>query len=808
MAEKRPPFSENIRRKSSFSDTLNRLTSNPFGRHRTSGTFESSHESSSSLRRRSRIPTPSLGARTSSLFGELNLNAADNADPLETQGSDPIGRKQVSTLSLRRHSRLPSASTSSFFGNTNSETLYPKEFLDDPEVDRAGKENDCQDPRCTEGHQVVNQLSEDQPHCSLCGEALDKKTKEPRETEKDASDKARRVRGSEDSRRFSTRLVNTPFFKRHLTRQSLAATPQSCSPRPRDHRSSFISSTSTGSSKANESNAVIEQRRLLAPINPTLPRRITLNVAPNTSLASTPAHHSSPLTPSFMRPTSSSAARRTEPSRSFKPPPAPLNITGREKTDMVLGFTNHRERKRAMQLSSGSHRISNGTHPEFLAGHAAQNTSKNERRGDSESKAPVYENGEQTHASRELAEASTAHIVPEPMASEEVDFNRRMRNEDRNPEMTYRPNSLRRASTPEPHASFIANEPVPKIPRQYVAKQNPNEILQKLAAIPSRQKEQSTAEEVPNHEANGSSEAADSPRPLWAYQRHGSAQDAPSRSIPNMSINSSFTAGLPQGGHSRNDRPYGPSRIPRSTSKASDFQPSVNEHDLSTVRRLTDDFNPSEGLLNEKPLPPEPPLSHRKREQMAIDEDLVLNQSVDPEADIARMYLEQKQVNRESPNVLVARHFSPRKSSLKPNQLNRSNFSCVELGSYTMKPDDEEDLTLVKAAQDLRYWAGRLTANDDKLRNEALSSPNAQVAAYSEDERHNQVLQILHEKCVTDEAVDSLATFVKARRGGWTGGGLSGPRRAASVVMPVIAAAEAKGKKKGLMGKVFGGKRS
>lgn len=386
MADQRPSLLGSIRRKSSLSEKLNKLASIPFSRRRTSNILASS-ESSNSLRHRSHIPTPSFGSRTSSLFRAMKLNPADDTDASGIQGHErKASQDRQSILSSRRHSHLASDSTSSFFGNANSETIYPKEFLDDPQTGTAGKENENRSSRHTEGSQGLYQLPEENQHHhqNVFDEYPDVQVVKPREINMDPVSEASRTRRSEDatpnkakiSRSVSDRLADATVSKFHSVRHTLAAVPQIYSPR----------------SKNRESGVVIEERRLMAPIDPPLPRSTAIGVVPNTSSVFTSPYQISPRTPNFMRPTSSSAARRTQPSKSFKPPPPPLNLTGGAKTDdMFNSFGRHRERKRA-QVDLGSRRISHGTHPGFLPGNGPQMIANNQR------KAVVEQPGKLEHA--------------------------------------------------------------------------------------------------------------------------------------------------------------------------------------------------------------------------------------------------------------------------------------------------------------------------------------------------------------------------------------------------------------------------
>ncbi|KAL9595684.1 MAG: hypothetical protein Q9219_006280 [cf. Caloplaca sp. 3 TL-2023] len=84
------------------------------------------------------------------------------------------------------------------------------------------------------------------------------------------------------------------------------------------------------------------------------------------------------------------------------------------------------------------------------------------------------------------------------------------------------------------------------------------------------------------------------------------------------------------------------------------------------------------------------------------------------------------------------------------------------------KAEEEGEDDVVSEAKGLCYWAGRFTAKSDSLRNEALL-PASQLA-HGDVVRHNRVLRYLRDSCATREAEESLAAFVQAWRGGWTGG--------------------------------------
>lgn len=98
-------------------------------------------------------------------------------------------------------------------------------------------------------------------------------------------------------RKISERLAQTPFFT-HQHQQQSATTPR----------------------KNRESSVKIEQRGLMQPVHPPLPRSNTMGI-----LGQSPA--SSPHTPSFMRPTTSSARRSSGMGRSDTA--APSSMLGR-----------------------------------------------------------------------------------------------------------------------------------------------------------------------------------------------------------------------------------------------------------------------------------------------------------------------------------------------------------------------------------------------------------------------------------------------------------------------------------------------
>ncbi|KAL8760050.1 MAG: hypothetical protein Q9184_003445 [Pyrenodesmia sp. 2 TL-2023] len=114
--------------------------------------------------------------------------------------------------------------------------------------------------------------------------------------------------------------------------------------------------------------------------------------------------------------------------------------------------------------------------------------------------------------------------------------------------------------------------------------------------------------------------------------------------------------------------------------------------------------------------------------------------------------------------------------------------------------EEDEDPTLVSQDEGLIYWAGRFSGMNDHLRNES------RALAQNEAARHKRAIELLQAKCTTRAAEESLARFVAASQGGWSGGPRGGgavvPRHAEPVPEPK--------KKGGLMGKMkgFGRKKS
>lgn len=181
-------------RKSSFSEALNKFTSNTFNRRRTNTGIPSS-TSSAAINHHSRIPTPAGIDRSTSFFSTLNTFASKSTAPTSEDSPQPPIRKR--------------------------------------------------------------------------------------------------------SRKISDRLAQTPFFS-HQHQQRVTESALT----PRNNR---------------ESSVKIEQRGLMQPVHPPLPRSNTIG-----NLGQ--SQQSSPITPSFMRPTTSSARRSSGIGRSNTA--APSSMTG------------------------------------------------------------------------------------------------------------------------------------------------------------------------------------------------------------------------------------------------------------------------------------------------------------------------------------------------------------------------------------------------------------------------------------------------------------------------------------------------
>lgn len=349
--------SETVSRKESLSEKLNKLTNDTFGRRRTSG-INASSESLSSRPRRSYIPTPSLGSRASSLLSGLGLDTRDRADSGATQWAN---RKDTSRASTRRYSRHVSGSSSSFFESNGLGPLYPRDFLDKSDTDVERKENsrptqnaqaNCFHLQPPSSPNSASEITEASKFNSSTGAV----------TKLDGGSDISTQSTIKKSRRISDRLARTSFFKQHSARHSIAAVPLTPSTKVKD----------------GESTVKIAERRLMAPIDPPLPRSTTMGPLNGPSAHS--RQHSSPRTPSFMRPTSSSAARRSTISNAYKSSPTPLALASGQRTADISGFQMNRERKRAAHEAAtmlGSHGISHESTPGLLPGNGLQIMARN-----------------------------------------------------------------------------------------------------------------------------------------------------------------------------------------------------------------------------------------------------------------------------------------------------------------------------------------------------------------------------------------------------------------------------------------------
>ena len=351
--------SETVSRKLSWSEKLNKLTNNTFSRRRPSYTNVSS-ESLTCQPQRSYIPAPSLSSHNSSYSGGFGPGLKDHSD---LSGTEKTIRKPSSTANTRRHTQQGFGSTSSFFDSNDSGPLYPREFLDGLCPGLEKKENArLAEEAC---------LSQDvRAEHSQQSSSPDVSNRQSSNTNESAGTLARPDRPSETStqshikksRRISGRFAPTSLFRQQHVRHSIAAIPLLSPTKPKD----------------GESTVKIEERRLMAPINPPLPRSTTMGPLNDPTAHS--HQYSSPGTPSFMRPTSSSAARRSTISNAYKSPPTPLTLASGQRTADISGFCTHRERKRAAHdaaMTIGSRRVSEESTPGFLPSNGPQIMARN-----------------------------------------------------------------------------------------------------------------------------------------------------------------------------------------------------------------------------------------------------------------------------------------------------------------------------------------------------------------------------------------------------------------------------------------------
>ncbi|KAL8929411.1 MAG: hypothetical protein Q9172_000462 [Xanthocarpia lactea] len=655
-------------RKDTISEKLNKLTNSTFSRHRTSGTT-ASFESFSSQPRRPCIPTPSLGSRTSSLFNGLGLDTRDHTD---SSGTQRTSRKDSSTgrstTSSRRYSRQFSESTSSFFGNHSLGPLYPREFLDEPDTGVEKKENKIKGLRLTEDAHSSQRLQTDH-HPPLSSLRIGSEVAQATKTDGTTSTAAKRNRGSDiptqstvkTSRRISDRLANTPFFKHHSARHSIAVLPLASPVKAKD----------------------VQERRLMAPINPPLPRSTTMG---RLNGPSAPGHDSSPRTPNFTRPTSSSVARRSEISKTYKTPPIALTSASGQKTADMPGFFMHRERKRAEQeaaMTLGSHLISHESTPGFLPGNGPQIMAR-DRSCAVQERAMTF--GVPEHWARQNLPSSPPRI-PDRTTSAEANFN------------SHAPPSV--AMSPQRY---------PLGPRYG--------SISGLNVASAVHEVQPPVQQLPRQPVTNSMSIGDEgQRPRCVAQ--GSR-------IPRSTSNTAF----------RNDKL--PLPVPSN---------SFTGHRATPIK-----------------FPP------RKASLAAVTQGYSSGTAESPAA------------------------CSPTAPQLVGGAAPANGGN----------DDDEVDLTLIRGAQDLRFWAGRYTAASDRVRNDALISPEAARYGHNDDQRQRAVLRYLGEKCADDEARESLDAFVRAWAHGWSGG-VAEAFLGVPPVVPVRTTSAVEEKKKGgFMGKVFG----
>ena len=434
----------------------------------------------------------------------------------------------------------------------------------------------------------------------------------------------------------------------------------------------------------------------------------------------------------------------------------------------------------------------------------------------------MYETEKQVVARHEATKrAATSERIPDSTSSEEANSNSKSLSAQRDRIYPERYSSdPRYMSTPEFYAKYAIEDELfmPNVSQQLALNEDPDILNHQNKAIVARHRKRTSAVHSPNQVGNSSLRASGRARPSPVFQCQGPMQTALGGPIGLMPTKFSPATGLSNRPYSSSSRQGAPSRIPRSTSKTGGLQQSVSEYHLPSVSRARNLSTANKPSLNEKPLPAVPPET-----QWQNDNDPV---------SLANEH--QQGITKSSDGETVHYQYPPRKTSLGPVQLTRSNFSSVELDSYVSAsyPDDdmftptsmspqawlsapandelnEADPTLVKEAQDPRYWAGRCTAINDRLRNEAPASSGANFNNHHDSARHDRVVKLLQEKCVTREAEKSLFAFVDVWREGWTGGATGGGKPTLNVVPKIATPAIVEmGGKKGLMGKVFGKKKS
>ncbi|KAL9586973.1 MAG: hypothetical protein Q9212_000575, partial [Teloschistes hypoglaucus] len=337
-----PLLHETRGRLSSLSKKLNELTSNVFRHFRASSTV-ASPEDSSNVQPKSYLPNLSFGSRVSSLFGGLNIErAADDTDSSQAKKEDSKeAGMEKTTPSSRRNSQLTCNSTSSFFGKNASGAMYPKEFLEKPDSTMWEKETantslrQGDNPQSSQPSQISRRSYHQRgPQPSLSGDLEPLGTEAGKVTE-DISIAPNRHSISADlipstvkpSTQIPIHLTNNSFIKTPSARNRVASFPPIAPPK----------STNPPSSTH------IKEHRLMTPISPPHPRTNSLAAQFDTSPGQQD-HQPSLHIPNFTRPTSTSGARTTQVPRSHKPPPAPLKLTGGNKTLNMTGFSAARAR--------------------------------------------------------------------------------------------------------------------------------------------------------------------------------------------------------------------------------------------------------------------------------------------------------------------------------------------------------------------------------------------------------------------------------------------------------------------------------
>ncbi|KAL8706317.1 MAG: hypothetical protein Q9201_000636 [Fulgogasparrea decipioides] len=536
-----------------------------------------------------------------------------------------------------------------------------------------------------------------------------------------------------------------------------------------------------------------------------------------------------------MRPTSSSAARKTDSAKSYKSPPAPLRLTGGHRTEMASGFGDHRKHVKAadpedVANKSDRDRILRGIHPGVLQSAGGSTLAKVAELRKEES-----EENDRTPSCRSPADAPKVPCASTDDVFAPKDSGRHGKG--------LSPKSHRTASSPNLRGALPSQEsppPVPRLPQQ-----------ETFASSLMRNAHQGTL----------------SPPSFFPSQTLSpmSKERSPrARSPPRLKLwNAKSMANLRQL----------PSRIPRGVSKTSNvgtfragnqLQPSTSEHQLLCRPDPIGHSMSIQSMMTDKPLPATPP----KSSEGEYSSNLSTQESV-------------YSTHGTGDNGQTT--FPPRKSSIQTatpttiRKLNRSNFSMVDVGNkakaaasshvgvehevtagvqsspstsggnftsparahdgnespmttysspvpvrFAPLPapkrvmpgievlyEDEDDLTFIRGDRNLIFWAGRFSAASDKLLNEALVSSNARWAR-DERLRQNAVIRRLRETCIDNAAEQSLARFVNAWRGGWTGK-VSEPCKVDQGILPEVVrrpvVVEEPKKKGGFMSKVFGGRK-